>query len=230
MNIVFDLGGVVFNWQPDKLIKSVFDNAETQRLVKVQIFEHPDWVELDKGTLDVEQAIERGALRTQLPRTEISKLMSEVPRSLTPIHESIDLLHSIRGTDNRLFVLSNMQFPSIEHLERESSIWDLFDGIVISCRIQKVKPDIEIYQYLLKEHRLVAEETVFIDDTDVNLVAAASLGINTIKFVSSSQCRQDLVDLKCISTNQDTHQSVSNKSGHPLTDEKSAKSQDIHKK
>ena len=198
MNIVFDLGGVVFNWQPDKLIGSVFDDSATQRLVKKEIFEHPDWVELDRGTLDVERAIDRGALRTKLPRSEISKLMSEVPRSLTPIHDSMDLLRSMRDTDNKFFVLSNMQFPSIEHLERESSIWSMFDGIVISCRIRKVKPDIEIYQYLLNEHQLVADETVFIDDTDVNLVAAATLGIKTIKFVSASQCRQDLVELKCI--------------------------------
>jgi putative hydrolase of the HAD superfamily len=198
LNIVFDLGGVVFNWQPDKLISKVFDDPKTQELVRVEIFEHPDWVELDRGTLDVEQAIERGALRTKLPHSEIRKLMSEVPQSLTPIHESIDLLQSIRKTDNKFFILSNMQFPSIEHLERESSIWDMFDGIVISCRIQKVKPDIEIYQYLLNEHRLVAEETVFIDDTDVNLVAASTLGIKTIKFTSTPQCRQDLVNLKCI--------------------------------
>ena len=111
MNIVFDLGGVIFNWQPDKLIRSVFDDPKTQQLVRVEIFEHSDWVELDRGTLDVEQAIERGASRTKLPRAEISKLMSEVPRSLTPIHESIDLLRSIRGTDNKFFILSNMQFP-----------------------------------------------------------------------------------------------------------------------
>ena len=198
MNIVFDLGGVVFNWRPDKIIESVFGDAETQQLVKVEIFDHPDWVELDRGTLNIEQAVNRGAMRTKLPRSEISKLMSEVPRSLTPIHESMDLLRSIRDTDNKFFVLSNMQFPSIEHLERESSIWSMFDGIVISCRIRKVKPDIEIYQYLLNEHRLVADETVFIDDTDVNLVAASTLGIKTIRFVSASQCRQDLVDLKCI--------------------------------
>lgn len=176
----------------------MFDNSETQRLVQEEIFDHPDWVELDRGTLDVERAIDRGALRTKLPRPEISKLMSEVPRSHTPIHESMHLLRSIRDTDNKFFILSNMQFPSIEHLERVSSIWSIFDGIVISCRIRKVKPDIEIYQYLLNEHRLVAEETVFIDDTDVNLVAASTLGIKTIKFVSSSQCRQDLVNLKCI--------------------------------
>ena len=70
--------------------------------------------------------------------------------------------------------------------------------MVISCRVQKVKPEIEIYQYLLNEHNLVAEETVFIDDMDVNLTAASSLGINTIKFINSSQCRQHLNELECI--------------------------------
>ena len=198
MNIVFDLGGVIFNWQPDKLIESVFNDMETQQLVKAKIFNHPDWVELDRGTLNLEQAIDRGALRTKLLRPDISKLMNKIPQFLTPIDESIDLLHSIRDTDNKFFVLSNMHFASIAHLEREYTIWDMFDGMVISCRIQKVKPEIEIYQHLLTEHSLVAEETVFIDDMDVNLVAATSLGINTIKFVNSSQCRQDLSEFKCI--------------------------------
>ncbi len=198
MNIVFDLGGVIFNWQPDKLIESVFNDMETQQLVKAKIFNHPDWVELDRGTLTLEQAIDRGALRTKLLRPDISKLMNKIPQFLTPIDESIDLLHSIRDTDNKFFVLSNMHFASIAHLEREYTIWDMFDGMVISCRIQKVKPEIEIYQHLLTEHSLVAEETVFIDDMDVNLVAATSLGINTIKFVNSSQCRQDLSEFKCI--------------------------------
>ena len=198
MNIVFDLGGVVFNWQPDKIIESVFNDMETQQLVKAEIFNHPDWAELDRGTLNLEQAIDRGALRTKLLRPDISKLMNKIPQFLTPIDESIDLLHSIRDTDNKFFVLSNMHFASIAHLEREYTIWDMFDGMVISCRIQKVKPEIEIYQHLLTEHSLVAEETVFIDDMDVNLVAATSLGINTIKFVNSSQCRQDLSEFKCI--------------------------------
>ena len=198
MNIVFDLGGVIFNWQPDKIIESVFNDMETQKLVKAEIFNHPDWVELDRGTLHLERAIIRGALRTNLPRSDISKLMHEIPRFLTPMHDSIDLLHSIKNTDNKFFVLSNMHFASIAHLEREHTIWDMFDDMVISCRVQKVKPEIEIYQYLLNEHNLVAEETVFIDDMDVNLVAASSLGINTIKFINPSQCRRDLNELGCI--------------------------------
>jgi putative hydrolase of the HAD superfamily len=90
-----------------------------------------------------------------------------------------------------------MQFASIAYLEETHSIWDMFDGIVISCRIQKVKPEIEIYEHLLAVHQLNAVETVFIDDMSENLVAAASIGIQTIRFLNPGQCRQELVNLKC---------------------------------
>ena len=60
MNVVFDLGGVVFTWQPDQIIKSVFEDRETQEKVRLEMFAHPDWVELDRGILDRGEAIERG--------------------------------------------------------------------------------------------------------------------------------------------------------------------------
>ena len=192
MNIVFDLGGVVFDWNPDKILNRVFENSATQRLVNTEIFEHADWVALDRGTLDFDRAVDRGAERTDLPQREIERLLNAVPASLTPMHDTIELIRSIRDTDHKLFVLSNMQFASIAYLEATHDIWDLFDGVVISCRIQKVKPEREIYEHLLSEHRLNATETVFIDDMSINLQAASALGIRTIQFINAAQCEQDL--------------------------------------
>ena len=91
-----------------------------------------------------------------------------------------------------------MHFASIEYLEKKHNIWDMFEGIVISSRIQKVKPDVEIYEHLLKEHKLIATETVFIDDMSENVAAASTIGIQTIRFVDPVQCRQGLVDFGCI--------------------------------
>ena len=198
LNIVFDLGGVVFNWQPDTIIRRVFQDPDTQDLVRAEIFEHADWVELDRGTIALDQAIVRGASRTGLPHADIEKLLNEVPRSLTPIQGTIELIRSMGGSNNRFFVLSNMHIASISYLEKKHKIWDMFDGIVISSRIQKVKPEIEIYEHLLSEYQLEASETIFIDDMSENLTAASSIGIQTIKFVDPPQCRHDLVNLKCI--------------------------------
>ncbi len=195
LNIVFDLGGVVFNWQPDKLIQRVFADPQTQSLVKAEILGHVDWLELDRGTLSFQDAVDRGTRRTGLPKEEIERLLNEVPQSLTPIHETIDLIRTLSDSDHRLFVLSNMHFASIAYLEREHDIWELFDGTVISCRIQKIKPEIGIYEYLLNQYQLDASETVFIDDMSENLAAARSIGIRTIRFLDSSQCRRDLLEL-----------------------------------
>ena len=188
----------MFNWQPHKIIERVFEDSKTQDLVRAEIFEHADWIELDRGTLTLDQAIVRGAARTGLPNADIERLFGEVPRSLTPNHGTIELIRSVIDTDNKFFVLSNMHVASFTYLQEKHDIWSMFDGIVISSQIQKVKPEIEIYEHLLSEYELEATETVFIDDMSLNLAAASSIGIQTIKFVSHSQCKQDLTELKYI--------------------------------
>jgi len=198
LNIVFDLGGVVFNWQPDTIIESAFDDLETQELVRKEVFEHSDWIELDRGTLSFQQAVGRGATRTGLSARDIEQLLHSVPRFLTPIEQTIKLIHELGNTTNRLFVLSNMHLASIAHLEEQHTIWEMFDGIVISSRIQMVKPESQIYEYLLNRYQLEPAETIFIDDMQENIAAAASMGIQTIRFLDSAQCRQALEDLRCM--------------------------------
>ena len=161
MNIVFDLGGVVFRWQPDTIIGSFFEDTDTQNLVRKEIIEHRDWVELDRGTLALEHAIERGAKRTKLPYQDIERLLNAVPRFLTPIQSTIDLIHDLSNTNNSLFVLSNMHLASIAYLEQHHKIWEMFDGVVISSRIQMVKPEHQIYEFLLNSYQLDAAETIF---------------------------------------------------------------------
>jgi putative hydrolase of the HAD superfamily len=198
LNIVFDLGGVVFTWQPDKIIKSVFKDEEEINKVRKEIFGHPDWSELDRGILSVDESVERSALRTKLSRQDISKLMHQVPYFLTPISDTFKLIYFVKKSNNKIFVLSNMHSASIEHLEKKYSILDIFNGKVISCKINMVKPEPEIYKYLLDKYQLIANETVFIDDTDKNLTAASMFGMKTIKFADPHQCKCELKQLGII--------------------------------
>jgi len=199
LNVVFDLGGVVFNWNPDKLIAEIFEENKNRQLIRSEIINHDDWVDLDRGTLSEGEAIERGSIRTGIPESDVRRFMKAVPLFLTPIEKSVQLIRELKSNDNKLYVLSNMHIASITHLEKEYSFWDFFDGKVISCRIHKVKPDSNIYQYLLDEYQLNAKNTVFIDDTDINLIAAADHDMKTIKFENPDQCRRELVELGCFS-------------------------------
>lgn len=192
MNLVFDLGGVVVRWDPDAIIDSVFDHEKIKRKVKKGVFEDADWLELDRGTLGREDAIARAAKRTGVAEGEIKRLLHAVPPSLTVFPETVDLLRRLERKGYPLYCLSNMHFASIEYLEHTHDFWDLFKGRVISCRLQLCKPEAGIYEHLLRTYALDPAETVFIDDVQKNLNAAAKLGIKTLKFENAGQCERDL--------------------------------------
>ena len=189
---MFDLGGVVVRWDPDAIIASVFRDQDVHSKIKAGVFSHPDWLELDRGTLEREDAIARAAQRTGVPVEEIGRLLHAVPPSLVVFPETVDLLYRLKRKGYPLYCLSNMHFASIEHLEREHTFWDVFDGRVISCRLQLCKPETEIYEHLLKTYALQASATLFIDDVQQNLDAAEKLGIRSLRFENAAQCEREL--------------------------------------
>jgi putative hydrolase of the HAD superfamily len=198
LNIVFDLGGVVVRWEPDVLIASVFDDPATRKAVRRHLIDHDDWLALDRGTLTPVEAAGRASARTGLAVEVIARFLERVPPALTPIPQTLDLLAQLKHRGHRLFCLSNMQFASIEHLERTYSFFELFDGAVISCRIKAIKPEPAIYDHLLASQAILPQETVFIDDIETNLVTAARFGIRTIQFATAAQCEQELRRLGCL--------------------------------
>ncbi len=198
LNVVFDLGGVVFTWEPEAIIANAFAEPEVQAQVRAEIFEHADWGELDRGTLSRQEAILRAAARTGLTVSAVDALMRQVPLALVVIPDTVNLLYRLKARGHRLFYLSNMHDASIEYLERTYSFWDIFEGGVISCRIHLIKPEPAIYMSLLGTYGLDNGQTVFIDDTEVNLAAAAQLGIGTIHFEHPGQCENQLQRLGII--------------------------------
>ncbi len=198
MNVVFDLGGVVVRWQPDVLIASVFDDPELCARVRREIIDHADWLALDRGVLEKSAAAARGARRTGLSERQVMDFLDRVPPALTPVPETVALMRRVQAHGDRLYCLSNMQHASIEHLERAHDYWDVFHGCVISSRVKLIKPDPAIYRRLLDTFGLRGAETVFIDDTAVNLPPAQALSIRTIRFENAAQCETELRALGCL--------------------------------
>jgi putative hydrolase of the HAD superfamily len=192
LNIVFDLGGVVVKWQPESIVAKCFADPETRARVQREIMMHPDWLELDRGTLSQETAAERAARRTGLSEAAVMNFLRRVPAELVVVPQTVELIRRLNAAGHRLYCLSNMAFASIEHLEKAYDFWELFAGKVISCRLNLCKPEPAIYEYLLKTYDLTAEGTVFIDDIEANLTAAAQFGIQTIRFENPLQCEQEL--------------------------------------
>jgi putative hydrolase of the HAD superfamily len=192
VNLIFDLGGVVVRWDPEAIISGVFSDERLKARVREAVFQHPDWLELDRGTLGREEAIARAARRSGVAASEIRRLLLAVPPSLAVFPDTVALMRRLRAKGHPLYCLSNMHPASIEYLESTQDFWDVFSGRVISCRLQLCKPEPAIYQHLLRAFGLEGKDTLFIDDVQKNLDAAAALGIGTLRFESAAQCEREL--------------------------------------
>jgi putative hydrolase of the HAD superfamily len=173
----------------------MFTEPSVQQIIRTEIFAHTDWLDLDRGTLARDLAITRAVARTGLTLDQVSALIRSVPESLVAIPAMVELLYRLKANGHTLFCLSNMHVASIAHLEATYTFWSVFTGSVISCRVQAIKPEPEIYHYLLRQYALVPLETLFIDDMPDNLAAAALLGMRTLQFRDPRQCAQSLQDM-----------------------------------
>ncbi len=198
MNIVFDLGGVVLDWKPKPLIERMFPMNSDREKMSTQVLGHPDWVELDRGTLDWNTATVQAAQRTGISAELIRSFFALVPTILVPIPETLNLVRELKEIGHRLFILSNMHSEVADYIEKKLDFWNLFEPPIFSCRLKMVKPEASIFRHLLDYHQLEASETVFIDDMQVNVESAQALGIHPIRFKNAQQCRQQLKDLRCM--------------------------------
>ncbi len=118
----------MFEWNPRALFAKVFpDTTLCQRAIS-GLLEHPDWVALDRGTLDIAHAAERVAARTVLDENELQSPLKQVADFLVPIPETVELARRIAQLGHRIFCLSNMHIDTIDTLEKRESFWDIFEG------------------------------------------------------------------------------------------------------
>ena len=91
MDIVFDIGNVICEWNPLKLVGRLFaSEMECQQAIE-HIIAHEDWQMLDKGLLSLDEAISRADQRCSLGIENIRKLFEETPKSLEPIQETMPI-------------------------------------------------------------------------------------------------------------------------------------------
>jgi len=192
MDIVFDLGNVLFEWNPQKLVKDLFANEGDQQEALNKVIFHYDWQMLDKGTMTLEEAISRADKRCTLGVRRITRVYKETAKHLFPIKEMMDVPKDLNQKGYRLFVLSNHQRHTYEYLVATYDIWDYFEGIVISSHVHMIKPEPEIYEHLIDMYCLAPGNTVFMDDIQINIEVAERLGMRTILFNDPSEGKSEL--------------------------------------
>lgn len=201
--VVFDFGGVLFNWQPSRLIQSVLPHLardDEQALgLAAEVFQSfvpgSDWSEFDRGALTWDETRDRIATRTGLAPQDVHSLMAAIPPHLAPMADTVVWLHELAESGMPLYFLSNMPRPYAEFLQREHAFLDRFISGVFSCDVSQIKPNADIFETAASQFGVAPERTVFIDDNVHNIKTARSLGWRAVQFQDAAQCRADLVAL-----------------------------------
>lgn len=123
------------------------------------------------------------------------------PHLYVPIAEGMQLLKecSSHKAGHTLFVCSNMKAMNLEHIyQNYGSFMQLFTGVVTPENAPGKKPDPEIFLYLLEKYGLLPEESLFLDDQEVNVSVAQSLGITGIQVINFDKVRQALTQLRVL--------------------------------
>lgn len=191
MTIIFDLGGVLIDWNPEYVFRKVIPDVERRQFFFENICTH-DWnVEQDAGR---PIAVATELLVNQYPEweTEIRSYYGRWEEMLGgPIHETVELLRELRDRgEHRLLALTNWSaetFPVA--LERYDFLY-WFEGIVVSGDEKTRKPFPDIYQTLLSRYSVDPATAVFIDDGIKNVHGAENLGIRGIHFQNAAALRQ----------------------------------------
>lgn len=191
-NVVFDLGGVLVEWDPESIVAAVFAAPQVQAAVRRAVFEHPDWLALDRGTLSEEEAVARFARRAAQPEAAMRRLMDQVRVSLAPKADALALLEELDERGVPLYCLSNMHVRNIAYLQERYDFFRRFRGMVISAQVRMIKPEPEIFAHLLAVCRLEAAHSVFVDDYPANVAAARAAGLQSVLFTSTAECRRQL--------------------------------------
>ena len=185
MNIIFDIGKVLIDFDFESFVESQFDK-ETAEAVIGAMWHNPDWSELDRGVLSDEQVLR--LFIDKAPRYEreirlIFAKLGSVPK-LRPT--TIPMIKQLKSEGHKVFYLSNY-FTYLMH----TAPWVLefreyMDGGVFSCFEHVTKPDAEIYRILCDRFSLKKEECVFIDDSLPNVKGSEDFGIRAIHYTGQT--------------------------------------------
>jgi 2-haloacid dehalogenase len=198
-NIIFDLGGVLIDWNPDYVYKKIIQD-ENQRKWFLENICTSDWNEAQDGGRSIEEANE--LLIQSFPEYKdlILAYYTRWEEMLKgPIAGTVEIFRSLKTKNKHgIYALTNW---SAETFPRALELFDFlhwFDGRVVSGQEKTKKPFKKIYDIIINRFDLIPAETLFIDDNLRNTQAAQVLGIISIHFQSPKQLRKELIEHKIL--------------------------------
>lgn len=192
--IIFDLGGVLIDWNPRYLYRKILKSEEevTWFLNNVCTSE---WNDMQDAGRSFEDAT--NDLITKHPEweTAIRAWYGRWQETITgPIQDTVEVLREIKNTkSHRLLALTNWSAETFPWALNNFEFLHWFEGIVVSGVEKTRKPYPEFYQILFDRYNVNASRAIFIDDNIKNIEGAKQIGLPAIQYTNAADLRKELV-------------------------------------
>ncbi|HET9555993.1 MAG TPA: HAD family phosphatase [Actinomycetota bacterium] len=189
---VFDLGGVLIDWDPRYLYRKLLaDEGEVEEFLATVCT--PEWnAEQDRGRPfadGVAELVERHPAHA----AAIAAYHERWPEMLGgDIPGAVELLAELRATGVPLYALTNWSAETFVLARERFEFLDWFCGLLVSGEEGVIKPDPAIFELLLDRFGLDPGSAFYVDDSEANVDAAAALGLDAVRFTGPGQLRRDL--------------------------------------
>ena len=123
----------------------------------------------------------------------VDRLVKEDYQSWTRInHNVVELIQNLKGKVQKIVLLSNINVEAKTYVKEKLQLFELFDATYCSCDINLMKPNREIYDYVIESLQVQPKQCVFIDDTQENIIGAEEAGLHGIVFEDHQQLKTSL--------------------------------------
>jgi 2-haloacid dehalogenase len=190
--VVFDLGGVLIDWNPRHLYRKLFDDESAMEDFLSNVCTLEWHVEHDRGRSTAESCRELALAHPEHAGLILAWAERTEEMVAGAIDGSVEVLADLRAAGMPCYILSNMEPETFPRRLERFGFLSWFEGQVISGYEGVVKPDPRIFEVLLERFDLTAGRTLFVDDSAVNVAAAAAVGLSPIRFESPASLRRAL--------------------------------------
>lgn len=197
--VVFDLGGVLMDWNPDYVYKTIFNDEKQMRAFYNEICT-PDWNEEQDAGRSLSEATEMLVNKFPEQESNIRAYYGRWEEMLKgPIPGSLDIFRELKDSGRmRLYALTNWSAETFPVALQRYDFLHWFDGRLVSGEEKIRKPFPEIYELLLSRYNIDPVKAVYIDDRLSNLAEPNRLGMHAIHFHSPEQLRKELEELQVL--------------------------------
>ena len=194
--IIFDLGGILVDWNPKYLYEKIFDTQEEVKWFLNNVCTS-DWNIEQDGGRTIEEANSLKIAEFPEYEDEIKLFYNRWEEMFTgAIEKSVEIQQELINNPNyRVYALTNWSAEKWEKGKELFPFFNDFQGVIVSGQENMRKPHDEIYQLILDRFSINPKTTVFIDDNLENTIASTRNGIESIRFKSPQQLKRDLLKL-----------------------------------